>query len=71
MGDVMKTEPTASNPLAVVLSDPKRIAELDVDKLERLLEMQRKMDADGAARAFNQAFSAVQRELSPVRRRGK
>ena len=58
------------NPLAVVLADPDRIAELDIDKLERLLEMQRKLDADAATRSFHQAFTAVQSEMSRVPKRG-
>ena len=58
------------NPLAAVLSDPKRIAELDVDKLERLLEMQRTLDADDARRQFFAAFRDVQDEMTKVPKHG-
>ena len=59
-----------SNPLAVVLSDPERLKELDIDKLERLLSMQRQLDADAAKRAFHAAFTAVQSEVVRVQKRG-
>ena len=58
------------NPLAAVLSDPKRIAELDMDKLERLMDMQRKLDADEARRQFYRAFRDVQDDMTKVPRRG-
>ena len=68
----MSTEIAAPSvsPLAAILSDPKRIAELDIDKLERLLSMQRQLDADAAQRQFNTAFRAVQAEMLRVPKRG-
>ena len=45
------------NPLAVVLSDPARLTELDTDKLKMLLDMHRQLEADDAKRAYFQAFT--------------
>ena len=62
--------PAPTNPLQAVLSDPARLAELDVEKLERLMEMQRTLDADDARRQFYAAFRDVQDAMWRVPKRG-
>ena len=43
------------NPLAVVLSDPERLKDLDIEKVERLFALNRQMEAGRAARALPRA----------------
>ena len=61
---------TVNNPLMAVLSSPERLAELDVDKLERLAELHIQMQDRDAKRAYAEAFNAVQGEMIPVVKRG-
>ena len=62
--------PAGANPLSVVLSDPERLKDLDVEKLERLFDMHRTLEADRAEREFAAAMTAVQTELPRVPKLG-
>ena len=46
-------------------------ADIDIDKVERLLNMQRQIDAEAAERAFNEDLADMQSELPAIRQRGK
>ena len=60
-----------ANPLAAVLADPKRLAEIDVSKLERLFELEVQFRDREAKRLYASAFNALQSELQPIVKRGK
>lgn len=68
----------ANPPLAVSTSTGDMIAmiervvtnpDIDVTKIQALLDMKRQMDRDAAERAFNLAMSAAQSEIQPVARK--
>ena len=61
----------SDSPLAPILSDSDKLNALDVDKLERLLDMQREITAKQEQQAFSEAMNLVQTELRPVRKRGR
>ena len=58
------------NPLAVVLSDPERLKDLDIEKVERLFALNRQMEADARRERFHERFNAVQAEMIPVLKLG-
>lgn len=62
--------PQPASPLHAVLADPARLAEIDVDKIEKLMDMQLRMDAERARREFAVAFRDAQAEIAPVVKRG-
>ncbi len=66
MPDLTTTQ--SPSPLAALLSDPERVAALDVDKMRALLEMRREEEREDARRQFMSAFAAVQAELAPILR---
>ncbi len=45
--------------------------EIDVEKIERFLDMQQKIEAKQAEQAYNEDLSAMQLELPAIRKRGK
>ena len=47
-----------------------QLAATDVGKLERLLDFQLRVDAEAARRAFAEAFSRVQAQMTPVAKAG-
>lgn len=53
--------------IARAASDPS----VDIDKLERLLEMQERVVARDAERRFNEAMAAAQKEMPQIKRGGK
>ena len=66
MTDLATThEPTA---LAKLLSDPDRLRDFPIETVERLFVLDKEIRAESARREFSEAFNAVQRELTPVRK---
>ena len=63
-----KPDPTGT--LVAILNDPAKLEAFPLDKLERLIELQDRMNAETARQEFNRAFAAVQSELTPVAKRG-
>jgi hypothetical protein len=62
--------PAPAAPVDPVLALIERVARdptADLDKLQRLLEMRAKAEADANERAFNEALAAAQSEMEPVR----
>ena len=55
----------SASPLAPILSDPDKLNALDVDKLERLLDMQREITAKQEQQAFTEALLAVSGNACP------
>ena len=56
------------NPLFTLLADPGKLKDVPIDTVERLLALQREMVDAQARREFNEAFTAAQHEMTPVRR---
>jgi len=44
--------------------------DIDIDKIERFLNMQRQIEADQAERLYNEDFAAMQTELPAIEKRG-
>jgi hypothetical protein len=58
---------TPQDRLAITVQALAENPNVDVDKLERIIELQRKMLADQAKAEFNAAFSRAQSEMEPVK----
>ena len=58
------------NPLAVVFSDPDRLASIDVEKLKELAKLHHDFEDRAAKRRFDEAFHALQTDMAPVRKQG-
>lgn len=58
--------PAPADPLATILSDPQRLAEIDADKLDRLYEIAAKARAEAARVEFAAAMNRVQSRMTPV-----
>jgi len=61
-----KTERSLVNLIDRVLERP----DIDIDKIERFLDMQRQIEADQAERSYNEDFAAMQTELPAIEKRG-
>ena len=59
----------APSPLAAILADPERLKELEVEKIERLWQLQKDSEDRVAKLAFMTAFNRVQSQMGPVRKR--
>ena len=59
-----------TSPLATVLADPERLANIPVETLERLLALQERYDAEQARRTYFEAFARVQGRTREVAERG-
>lgn len=57
---------TYSASLLEVISKAARDPNVDIDKMERLLQMQERVQARDAETAFNQALNAAQSEMRPI-----
>lgn len=69
-GQVVAAQPEATTLIAVisrVATDPN----CDLDKMERLLNMQERVMAKQAEQAFNAAMAAMQAEIPSIAKRGK
>lgn len=70
MGAVAKIENAEvadySASLMEVISKAARDPNVDIDKMERLLQMQERVQARDAETAFNQALNAAQKEMRPI-----
>lgn len=71
MNAVTKTEPagtvaTYNDSLLEVIAKAARDPNVDIDKMERLLQMQERVQARDAETAFNQALNAAQSEMRPI-----
>ena len=72
---VAEAAPSASmklsaSPLALLLSDPDKVAAIDIDTVERLVALDRRYRADAAEREYNAGMARVQAEFTPVPKRG-
>ncbi|WP_036306117.1 ERF family protein [Methylopila sp. 73B] len=68
------TEVATTSESAAILSIIERAASnpaVDIDKMERLLEMQRQVRADNAKRAFSAGLAEMQPDLPRIAERGK
>ena len=61
---------TDASPLVAVLSDPDRLKEFPIETVERLFALDKEHRQEQARRAFADAFSRVQSEMVPVKKRG-
>jgi hypothetical protein len=56
-----------ADPVLALIERVARDPSADLDKLQRLLEMRAKVEADPNERAFNDALAAAQAEMEPIR----
>lgn len=71
MNALTKPEPggtvaTYSDSLLEVIAKAARDPNVDIDKMERLLQMQERVQARDAETAFNQSLNAAQAEMRPI-----
>ena len=69
MNEIVKTE-GAHGALEQILADTDKLANLPIEKLERLFVIHKEHEAEQARLAFNRAFHAVQTEMEPIRKKG-
>ena len=62
---------TDQSPLAVMLADPAKLAEIPVETVERLYAIDKDIREEGARKEFNAAMVRLQGELDPVQQRGR
>ena len=60
----------SASPLALLLSDPEKVAAIDIDTVERLVVLDRRYRADAAEREYNAGMALVQAGFTPVPKRG-
>lgn len=73
MNDLVKKEEvvTQSDGLLQVIERAAMNPEIDVEKMERLLDMKERLDAKAAEMAFNSSLAEMQDELPVITERGK
>lgn len=69
--EITKREPPAEGSLLNVIARAASDPNVDIDKLERLLEMQERVMARDAEQRFNEAMAAAQKEMPQIKRGGK
>lgn len=60
--------PASLNPLAAILAEPDRLKDLPIETVSKLYEIDKEMRRERARQDFAAAFTAVQVEMTPVRR---
>ena len=68
---IQNTQEPQQSPLVNVLNVLVQRPELDIDKIERMIVMQRDVEANEARKAFAADFAAMQPALPIIERRGK
>ena len=58
--------PIPADPVLAIIERAARDPTVDVDKMQRLLDMRAGLAREAAERAFNEALAAAQAEMSPV-----
>ena len=64
-------EQAGSNNLVSLIQQIVMRPDIDVDKVERFLEMQQRIEAKQAEKAYNEDLASMQPELPAIRKRGK
>lgn len=68
---VPSANPDESTAIISMIERAARDPAVDIDKLERLFEMQARVRADTARRAYDAAFAVMQKELPEIDKRGR
>lgn len=66
-GEVARSEPTFMEVVAAAISNP----QVDVAKIDALLQLKERMEARDAEKAFNAAMARLQPQLPAIRKNGK